>query len=140
MREQEKYLRDSLSNLKNKDNHRQLTSENLAWEIAEIADSKKAADIVILQLEDISYLADYFVIASGFSKTQVRALADAIEEKISEQYQKTPIRVEGKIEASWIVQDYGDVIVHLFLPQEREYYNLEAFWGHARRIEFSLSN
>jgi ribosome-associated protein len=140
MREQQEYVINRLGKLDKNTTHFSLNSQQLAWEMAKIADDKKAADIVILQVEDISYLTDYFVIASGFSKTQVRAIADAIELKIAEQFEKTPIRVEGKTEGSWIVQDYGDVIVHLFLPQERDYYNLEAFWGHAQRIDFSLSN
>jgi ribosome-associated protein len=115
------------------------TSQELAWKIAEAADDKKAADIAILQVEDVSYLTDYFVIATGFSKIQVKAIASAIEEKMTEQFQINPVRIEGKSEGNWIVQDYGEVIVHLFLPSEREYYNLEAFWGHAKRIEFSVS-
>ena len=117
-----------------------ITSQQLAQEIADAADDKKAADIVLLKVADVSYLTDYFVIATGFSKTQIRAISDAIEAKIKEQLQRYPIRVEGKTEGNWILQDYGDVIVHLFLPQDREYYNLEAFWGHAERIEFQASS
>ena len=114
-----------------------INSWQLAQAIADAADDKKAADIVILKVADISYLTDYFVIATGFSKTQIRAISDAIEAKIVEQFQQYPLRVEGKTDGNWILQDYGDVIVHLFLPEDREYYNLEAFWGHAERIEFS---
>ena len=114
-----------------------ITSEELAWEIAKIADDKKAGDIVLLKVTDISYLADYFVIATGFSKSQLKAIADSIEEQIAEEFQRYPSRVSGKTEGNWIVQDYSDVIVHIFLPEEREYYNLEAFWGHAERIEFT---
>lgn len=113
-----------------------ITSEQLALELAEAADDKKAADIVLLKVADVSYLTDYFVIATGFSKTQIRAIAEAIEDKITDKFKREPIRVEGKTEGNWILQDYGDVIVHLFLPEDREYYNLEAFWGHAERIQF----
>ncbi|MGK7937804.1 MAG: ribosome silencing factor [Xenococcaceae cyanobacterium] len=113
-----------------------ITSEQLARAIAEAADDKKAVNIVLLKVSDVSYLADYFVIATGFSKTQIRAISEAIEEKILEQFQQNPIRVEGKTEGNWILLDYGDVIAHLFLPEDREYYNLEAFWGHAERIQF----
>lgn len=112
------------------------TSEELAKKIAEVADDKKAVDIILLKVSDVSYLADYFVIATGFSKTQIRAISDEIEAKIVEEFQQYPLRVEGKTDGNWILQDYGDVIVHLFLPEDREYYNLEAFWGHAERIEF----
>ena len=128
-------LRENSSNIDSS-----ITSQQLAQEIASAADDKKAADIVLLKVADVSYLTDYFVIATGFSKTQIRAISDAIEEKIVEQFQRDPIRVEGKTEGNWILQDYGDVIVHLFLPQDREYYNLEAFWGHAERIEFQESS
>lgn len=112
-------------------------TELLAQTIAQAADEKKAAEITILKTTHISYVADYLVIATGFSRTQLRAIAEAIEEKVAEICHKTPLRVEGRGESSWILQDYGDVIVHLFLPEEREFYNLEAFWGHAERVEFS---
>jgi ribosome-associated protein len=112
-------------------------SKELAWQIAVAADDKKAQDIVLLKVSDVSYLADYFVIITGFSRTQLRAIADSIEERLEEEFNRYPVRVSGKNEGSWIVQDYEDVIVHIFLPEEREFYNLEAFWGHAERLEFS---
>ena len=114
-----------------------VNSKELAWQIAIAADDKKAEDIVLLKVTDISYLADYFVIITGFSGTQLQAIAESIEEQIEEKYNRHPVRVSGKREGNWIVQDFEDVIVHTFLPEEREYYNLEAFWGHAERIEFS---
>jgi len=114
-----------------------ITSQELAWKIAAAADDKKAADIVLLKVTDISYLADYFVIITGFSRTQLRAISESIEDQIEEQFNRLPMRVSGKKEGNWVVQDYEDVIVHIFLPEEREYYNLEAFWGHAERFEFS---
>jgi ribosome-associated protein len=113
------------------------TSKELALTIAEAADDRKAGGITILDVGEISYITDYFVVLTGFSRTQVRAIADAIDEKISQQYRREPISVEGKNDANWIVQDYGDVIVHIFMPKEREFYNLEAFWGHAPRVEFN---
>lgn len=122
---------------KNNSNSDNISSAELAWKIAEAADDKKAGDIVLLKVADVSYLSDYFVIVTGFSKTQLKAVSDSIEEQIAEQFQRYPSRVSGKTEGNWIVQDYNDVIVHIFLPEEREYYNLEAFWGHAERIEFT---
>lgn len=115
-------------------------TEHLVWAIAQAADDRKAADIVALKVDQVSYLTDYFIIVTGFSKTQVRAISDAIEEKVSKNQQKNPLRIEGKTEGSWILQDYGDVIVHIFLPTERDFYNLEAFWSHAERLEFSQIN
>lgn len=110
--------------------------QELALEIANAAEDKKAADIVLLKVSDVSYLADYFVIITGFSRAQLNAIAESIEERLEEKYHLHPVRISGKREGGWIVQDYADVIVHIFLPEEREYYNLEAFWGHAERHEF----
>lgn len=114
-------------------------SAKLAYDIAEAADDKKASDIVLLKVSDVSYLADYFVIATGFSTTQVKAICDSIEEQTEAKYNMIPLRIQGKNDSRWIVVDYGDVIAHIFMQEEREYYNLEAFWGHAERIEFSPS-
>jgi ribosome-associated protein len=116
------------------------TSRELALNIAEAADDRKAGDIIVLNVGEISFIADYFVILTGYSRTQVKAIADAIDEKLSQEYHREPIGIEGKNDATWIVQDYGDVIVHIFMPNEREFYNLEAFWGHAPRVEFSSVN
>ena len=117
----------------------EITSKQLAYEVAEAADDKKASDIVLLKVSEVSFLTDYFVVATGFSTTQVKAICDSIEEQIEAKYQLTPLRVQGKSDARWIVIDYGDVIAHIFMQEEREYYNLEAFWGHAERIEFSAT-
>ena len=117
----------------------EITSEKLAYEIAEAADDKKASDIVLLKVSEVSFLADYFVVATGFSTTQVKAICDSIEERIETKYQLAPLRVQGKSDGRWIAIDYGEVIAHIFMQEEREYYNLEAFWGHAERIEFSAT-
>ena len=109
-------------------------TQQLVEAIVLAAEDRKAADIVILKVSDVSYLADYFIIATGFSRIQVRAIAEAIEEKVALICHQSPLRTEGKAEGNWTLLDYGDVIVHLFLAQEREFYNLEAFWGHAERL------
>lgn len=111
-------------------------SHDVTMTIAEAADDRKAEEIVILRVAEVSYLADYFVIVTGFSRAQVRAIAQTIEQKVESQWQRLPVRTQGQSEGSWVVQDYGDVIVHILLPQEREFYNLEAFWGHGEKIEF----
>jgi ribosome-associated protein len=130
----------NLSTLKTTQPPSDAATKNLVEKIAQAADDRKAADIVILKVTDVSYLTDYFVIATGFSKAQVKAISDAIEEKVDKECHRFPLRVEGKIESNWILHDYGDVIVHIFLPQEREFYNLEAFWGHAERIDLPVYN
>jgi ribosome-associated protein len=113
-----------------------LSSRQLALSIAAAADDRKAADILILSVTEVSYLADYFVIVTGFSRAQVRAISQAIDDKLEQTWQRHPLRVEGQNQASWILKDYGDVIVHIMLPEERDFYNLEAFWSHATKIDF----
>jgi ribosome-associated protein len=108
--------------------------DKLVHTIAVAADDRKAGDITILKVADISFLTDYFIIVTGFSTTQARAIADSIEDAVYRECGREARRVEGKAEGSWILQDFGDAIVHIFLPREREFYNLEAFWGHAERL------
>jgi ribosome-associated protein len=112
-------------------------SQNLAVTAAQAADDRKGGDIVLLRVAEVSYLADYFVMVTGFSKVQVRAISQSIQEKVETELQRQPLRMEGQAEGTWVLLDYGDVIVHILMPQEREFYNLEAFWGHAERIDFS---
>lgn len=114
-------------------------SYQVALTIAEAADDRKAGDITILKVSDVSYLADYFVVMTGFSSVQVRAIARSVEDKVEEVWHRLPRQVEGKGEGRWVLLDYGDVIVHIFLPDEREFYNLEAFWGHSEQIPFTPS-
>lgn len=115
-------------------------SEDLALDfalaIARAADERKGADIRILKVSDVSYIADYFVIVTGFSSAQVRAIARNISDIAAAEFHRNPVRTEGQGESSWILQDYGEVIAHIFLPDERDYYDLEAFWGHAEEVPF----
>lgn len=115
-------------------------SGTIVESIAQAAWDRKGGDILLLKVGDVSYLADYFAIVTGYSKAQVRAIADAIEEKVETQWHRRPLRTAGKAEGTWVLQDYGEVIVHIMMPNEREFYNLEAFWGHAERIEFETSD
>ncbi|WP_035985890.1 ribosome silencing factor [Leptolyngbya sp. KIOST-1] len=111
----------------------------LAYTIAAAADERKAGNITILQVGDVSYLADYFVVATGFSAVQVRAITRSIEAALETDYNRRPLRVEGQGEGNWIVMDYGEVIAHIFMPEARDYYDLEAFWGHANQIVYQPS-
>jgi ribosome-associated protein len=114
------------------------SSQQLALTLAEAADDRKGADILILNVQDICYLTDYFVIVTGFSRTQVRALADAMQKATVEHCHRAPTHVEGQSESNWIVLDYGDAIAHIMMPDSRQFYSLEAFWGHAERFSFPL--
>ncbi|MEH2193967.1 MAG: ribosome silencing factor [Nostoc sp.] len=120
--------------------HTEDESGKLAATIAAAASDRKAGEILLLKVAEVSYLADYFVMMTGYSKAQVRAIAQAIEGKVETDLQRRPIRTEGKVEGSWVLQDYGDVIVHIMMPKEREFYNLEAFWIHAERISLPESD
>ena len=119
------------------DNTTDQSIQNLALTIVQAADDRKGSDISVLKVTEISYLTDYFVIITGFSRTQVKAIAEAIEEKVYQSHQQVPRQTEGKKDGNWIIQDFGNLIVHILLPEETEFYNLEAFWGHAERLEFS---
>ena len=110
-------------------------SRELALIAVAAAADRKAADMVVLGVAEVSFLADYFVLVTGYSKAQVRAISQSIEDEVEEQLHRLPIRTEGQAEGSWVLKDYGDVMVHIMMPKEREYYNLEAFWGHARRVD-----
>ena len=94
---------------------------------------KKAQDVEILDLSGISLFADYFVIASGGSTRQVKAMAREIEETLS-RVKVEPDHVEGAAEGRWILMDYGETVVHLFLDEVRRFYNLERLWGDAPRL------
>lgn len=115
------------------------TSRAIALTAAQAADDRKGGDIILLGVAEVSYLADYFVMVTGFSRVQVRAISQSIQDKIEQEWQRLPLRVEGQAEGTWVLLDYGEVIVHVLMPKEREFYNLEAFWGHAERIEFSAA-
>ncbi len=110
----------------------------LALAAVQAADDRKGEDIVVLEVGQVTILADYFVIATGNSRAQVRAIGNAVEEKIKTEFARKPVRIEGLGEGSWVLADYGDVIVHILLRSEREFYQLEAFWGHAPRIDVAL--
>jgi len=110
---------------------------NFALALAHAADERKGADIRILKVDEVSYIADYFVIVTGFSSAQVRAIARNVSDTAVADFNRHPLRTEGQGDSSWILQDYGEVIVHIFMPDERDYYGLEAFWGHAEEIPFA---
>lgn len=109
-----------------------MTSEQIAEMIRTILDNKKAVDIEVIAVAEKTILADYFVIASGTSVTQVKSLADEISFQLKEQHHMMPSHIEGESTARWILLDYGDVVVHLFHPEERDFYSLEKLWSMSR--------
>ncbi|MFW6035880.1 MAG: ribosome silencing factor [Halothermotrichaceae bacterium] len=100
---------------------------------AEAAEDKKAEEVQILEVKELTVIADYFVICSGKSETQVKAISRAVEDKLAEN-DIHPQKIAGKQEARWILMDYADIIVHIFHQDEREFYELERLWADAEKI------
>ena len=110
----------------------------LSKKIAGYLDTKKAKDIKIIKIDDLTVVTDYIVIATGTSTTQVKSLADEVDFMVDKELGKQPARVEGYESKNWILLDYETVIVHVFHPQAREYYNLDKLWADGTEIEFEL--
>ena len=113
-----------------------LSTEEKTTLISQIVADKKAIDVVVLDMADASSITDYFLICSGGSQRQVQAIADAIGEQLK-QAGITSLGVEGYREGHWILMDYGDVIVHIFSQETREFYDLERLWANAPKIDLS---
>ena len=111
------------------------TIEQLAFLAADAADDRKAGDMVLLNIGEVSTLADYLLIVTGFSKVQLRAISDSVADKLEAELDRVPLRTEGHNKGGWILLDYGDLIVHIMMPDLREFYSLEAFWGHGQIVE-----
>ena len=114
-----------------------MDSLTLAKTAAGILDAKKADQINVIRITNVSSLGDYFVIANGTSNTHVHALADELEEKLKEQG-IAPARVEGYRSNSWIILDYDEVVVHLFTADAREFYDLDRLWADGEKVELAL--
>ena len=113
-----------------------MESNVLMEEIVKILDSKKADDIRAIRIGDLTIIADYFVIAAGTSNTQVKMLADEVEYQLGQMGIK-PHSTEGYRSENWIVLDYSGVVVHVFLTETREFYNLERLWSDGEQIDIS---
>jgi ribosome-associated protein len=103
----------------------------LARTVVAAAADKKADNILLLDLRGLSSMADYFVVCSGASERQLRAIADSISEQVHTEFNLAPHHIEGLSGGGWILMDYGDVVAHVFTPSLRAYYNLEALWTKA---------
>lgn len=105
----------------------------LGHRIVDVASDKKASDIVLLRIAELTTMADYFVVCTGRSERQVQALAGAIVDQLRAEGVR-PLGVEGQATGRWVLLDYGAVIVHVFAPDEREYYGLERLWSNAQQV------
>ena len=113
-----------------------MDSKELLETVVKAADSKRAEEIVALDVANVSLLADYFVIMQANSERQVKAIADEIEEKVAAA--GVQVRdIEGKNAANWVLLDFGDVVVHVFRTETRQFYNLEKLWSEAPLVDVS---
>lgn len=110
----------------------------LARYIVDVVEDRKAEDIVLLDLRPDTVIADFFVLATGTSDRQLRALADYVREDIKENLREIPFSMEGTPESGWILMDYGTVIVHLFAAEQREYYDIEGLWSQVANVLLSI--
>lgn len=111
-----------------------MTSKEKCLLICRLLSDKKAGDIVYIDVAEKTSLCDYFIVCSGRSSTQVKSLAENLEEKLEKEYGEMPRRREGVREGRWAVVDYADVIVHIFSDEERDFYNLERLWEDGKNI------
>ena len=112
-----------------------LEPRDIALMAAEAALEKKAEDVVVLDVAETLVITGYFVVATGASDRQVKAIAEEVERVLREHASLKPIGREGEREAKWVLLDFADVVVHVFQPDEREFYRLERLWSDAPRIE-----
>lgn len=112
-----------------------MDSKSLALLCREFADNKKAENVVVLDVSELSSVTDYFVIASGTSEPHLRAIVEEITSKLREDYDLRPVRTDGSTQAAWVALDFFDVIVHVMRAEVRERYDLEGLWGDARRLK-----
>lgn len=111
-----------------------INSDKLSSVIARILDDKLGKDISILNISNVSILADYFVICSADTSTQVRALTSYVREKVKDLFERLPNGQENDLKNRWNLLDYGDVVVHVLHKEERETYAIEKFWNHAFKV------
>ena len=107
-----------------------MMANETAKKIVKILDEKKAEDIKLIRISELTVLADYFIIANGTSNTHVRALAEEVEDVLGKEDGILPRSIEGR-STGWILLDYGDIVVHVFTPADRDYYSLERLWKDA---------
>src|SRR5512136_1820787 len=112
-----------------------MDSRKLALLCRELADNKKAEDIVILDVRELSSVTDYFVVGAGTSEPHLRAIVDEITDRLRDDFGLRPKAIDGTLRAAWLVLDYFDVIVHVMRTDLRERYDLETLWGDAPRLK-----
>ena len=114
-----------------------MTPHELAIIAAKALDEKKGKDIAAIEVSEQTTLADYFVIATGSSNTQINALSGSVEKAMKEQADEMPLRREGYRDGTWVLLDYGCICVHVFSQEAREFYSLERLWRDGKVLDLS---
>ena len=114
-----------------------MTPKELALIAVKALDEKRGKEIAAIEITDLTTLADYFVIASGSSNTQINALCDAVEKALKEQAEEVPLHREGHRDGTWVLLDYGCLAVHVFSPEAREFYSLERLWSDGKPVDLA---
>lgn len=117
-----------------------LDSKDRALIAARAASDKKANDIIVQEMRRALFITDYFVIATGANRRQVDAITDAVEEALRKEARVKPLGREGLDEQSWVLLDYGDIVVHIFQPEMRDFYRLESLWSDAPLVDLSAAD
>ena len=113
-----------------------MDNKKVAFLAAKACDSKKANDITLININKVSYITDWIIIAEGLSDVQVRSISKSVENDIKDIFNIEPLRKEGINEAKWALLDYGDLIVNIFQPEYRKYYDLESFWSNGDNFKY----
>tara|TARA_Y100001978_G_scaffold30315_1_gene26068 strand:- start:69 stop:413 length:345 start_codon:yes stop_codon:yes gene_type:complete len=113
-----------------------MDNKDIAFIAAKACDSKKANDIRLININKVSYISDWILIAEGLSDVQVRSISKSVEDDLNEIYNIQPLRKEGINEAKWALLDYGELIVNIFQPEFRRYYDLESFWSNGDKFNY----
>ena len=111
-----------------------ISGEHIARAAVDAAANKKADDIVLLDIRDVASMADYFVICSASNDRQLKSVVEGIEQELKENEGVRPVHVEGAQGSGWVLVDFGDVVCHVFKPEERDYYKLEDLWLGAKTL------
>ena len=111
-----------------------LQTIELARRIVDVIADKKGEDILLLDIRNVSLITDYFILCSGTSDRQLQAIEEGIEEVAKKTFDARPWHVEGEAASGWVLMDYGDIVVHIFEPQQRHYYDLESLWKEAHVV------
>ena len=113
-----------------------MDSKFLVLTAARACDEKKAKEIKVININKVSYISDWILIAEGLSDVQVRSITNSVEIQLKENANIEPIRKEGINEAKWALLDYGDLLINIFQPEIRKFYDLESFWSNGENLKF----